>query len=344
MTESACIEGFEGCEKRLEVDFDSTCNLRSLPRSFIETMLAAAKCSIISSRSNDFFDSYVLSESSLFVYPRKLIIKTCGTTTLLKCLPILLEAATEQKAEPTFVQFSRSDFLFPHRQPEPHSNFNMESDFLNTLFDGSPVILGPLNKPWWHLYTAHCPSQGLTSKAKRPRVVRDSELSYTFEMVMFNLDIERMKLFHRKSDSEWTGEKITRVSGIVDILPGATIDEHLFDPCGYSCNAMKDGVYFTIHVTPEPHCSFVSFETNLHLESYSDLALKILEIFKPGKFCLSLLVEGGAAFDSLALCNWDYETHGYRTAGTTYHTLEGNTNVTVGQYEPRDESLSACRA
>jgi S-adenosylmethionine decarboxylase len=80
-------------EKKLAVDFICThgvANLRLMPREDIDAFLTAAKCTIISQTSNDEMDSYVLSESSLFVYPSQVIVKTCGTTSLLYCLPQLL--------------------------------------------------------------------------------------------------------------------------------------------------------------------------------------------------------------------------------------------------------------
>ncbi|MEQ2188187.1 hypothetical protein GOODEAATRI_012455, partial [Goodea atripinnis] len=50
------------------------------------------------------------------------------------------------------------------------------------------------------------------------------------------------------------------------------------------------GTYWTIHITPEPEFSYVSFETNLSQTSYDDLIRKVIDVFKPGKFVTTLFV------------------------------------------------------
>ena len=60
--------------------------LRNVTHEEWNELLVSAACTILDRRSNDFFDAYLLSESSLFVYPVKIILKTCGTTTLLRLL------------------------------------------------------------------------------------------------------------------------------------------------------------------------------------------------------------------------------------------------------------------
>uniref|UniRef100_A0A0N7ZDG2 Uncharacterized protein n=1 Tax=Scylla olivacea TaxID=85551 RepID=A0A0N7ZDG2_SCYOL len=92
---------FEGVEKLLEVWFTrkdgmtSNCDLRKIPRSQLETIMQEVKCEIISTTSNDELDAYVLSESSMFISARRFILKTCGTTTPLCCLPLLISLAKE---------------------------------------------------------------------------------------------------------------------------------------------------------------------------------------------------------------------------------------------------------
>ena len=78
----------------------------------------------------------------MFVSPHKIILKTCGTTTLLNGLPRLLEIATvvarfphsvrdlvkgtPTAAMPYRVFYSRKNFLFPDRQRGPHRSWRDE--------------------------------------------------------------------------------------------------------------------------------------------------------------------------------------------------------------------------
>lgn len=112
---------FEGSEKRLEVDFvlggaAQAHGLRALCREQLDELMTLAHCCIVSSRSNQSFDAYVLSESSLFVYPTKWVLKTCGTTRLLDSVPRLLEMASAIGVQPVRAKFSRATFLFPEQQ------------------------------------------------------------------------------------------------------------------------------------------------------------------------------------------------------------------------------------
>ncbi|WAR06980.1 DCAM-like protein [Mya arenaria] len=119
--------------------------------------------------------------------------------------------------------------------------------------DGAAYSLGRINKDCWYLYT---------------------------------LD-EKMKIFTKEVSKD--GKEATHRSGIDKIIPGAKIDDFLFDPCGYSMNGlMPEGKYITIHVTPEPNCSYVSFESNVPQESYNELVMKVLETFNPGKVLMTI--------------------------------------------------------
>lgn len=50
----------------------------------------------------------------------------------------------------------------------------------------------------------------------------------------------------------------------------------------------KNGCYMTIHITPEPDFSYVSFETNIPSSSIKDTIGKVLETFLPGKFTVTV--------------------------------------------------------
>ncbi|RWW19567.1 hypothetical protein BHE74_00005663 [Ensete ventricosum] len=134
--------GFEGYEKRLEITFSEPSifsdphgwGLRALSRPQIDSILDLAQCTIVSQLSNNVFDSYVLSESSLFIYPSKLILKTCGTTKLLLSIPRILELGAELSLSVLSARYSRGTFIFPGAQQSPHRSFSEEVVVLDQFF------------------------------------------------------------------------------------------------------------------------------------------------------------------------------------------------------------------
>jgi len=322
--DEACeLVGFEGPEKRLEVDFKknprSPFGLRALNRGQIDELLDLARCTIVSQTSNEFFDSYVLSESSLFIYPYKLMIKTCGTTTLLRCIPKLLEFASGLELSVELVMYSRKNFLFPHRQQYPHLNWNDEVDFLNKIFDGTAYVLGPTTQSHWYLYLAdYSEHSGQGS----------SEM--TMEVMMHELDRSAASRFYRR-DGIRDNEKFP---GVADLLPGSETDEFNFTPCGYSMNGLLREAYYTIHVTPEAHCSYASFESNITLTSYVKLLSAVLELFKPGSFTVTFFNENGVKDGEVTIQdNLDLNIPGYVMQHKTFSVLEGCCDVTLCNYK-----------
>eukprot|EP00692_Jakoba_bahamiensis_P003615 EC687436.1.p1 GENE.EC687436.1~~EC687436.1.p1 ORF type:complete len:180 (+),score=54.88 EC687436.1:3-542(+) len=110
--------------------------------------------------SNEHCTAHVLSESSLFVYRHKLMVKTCGTTTLLRIVPAILAHAERLHMSVQYVFFSRKAFMFPHEQLAPHTSFEDEVRYLNTFFTGSAFILGPLTGDHWNV-PVRCGGAGL---------------------------------------------------------------------------------------------------------------------------------------------------------------------------------------
>jgi len=332
------LPGFEGVEKNLKIEFlNGNSDCRRISRKSLDSILTEARCTIIGFKSTRFFDAYVLSESSLFVYPHKMILKTCGTTRLLSCLPTLIECAKQVDCVPVRVLFSRCNFIFPHVQPVPHCNFDMEVEHLDKFFSGTPHILGPINGARWHLYTGDFGAADRIGK-----LGGHAAKEQVLEIAMFDLDRSAMAHFYRQtyshifdakeSDEEamtkHAGAVATRQSGIADLLPDFEIDWHLFNPCGYSCNGLRDESYFTIHVTPEPHCSFVSFETNLVGDGACALINKVLAAFRPGRFCVLLMEDGVVSNSRLGMSSLE----GYAPTGITRLSLHSTSAVTSAQY------------
>uniref|UniRef100_A0A7N0UNG5 adenosylmethionine decarboxylase n=1 Tax=Kalanchoe fedtschenkoi TaxID=63787 RepID=A0A7N0UNG5_KALFE len=227
--------GFEGYEKRLEIIFfepgivadPQGKGLRAPSKSQLDEILESAACTIVSSRSNELVDSYVLSESSLFVYPYKIIIKTCSMTKLLMAIPPNLKLAGSLSLAVKSVVYSIGSFIFP---------VAVLDEYFGKLGAGSQAyILGNSDKKgMWHVYFA--------SAMAAPGLA-----DYTLEMCMTGLDRESASVFYKSQSS--SAASMTSNSGIRGILPQSEICD--FEELPVS----------TIHITPEDGFSYASFET-----------------------------------------------------------------------------------
>ncbi|XP_065156012.1 S-adenosylmethionine decarboxylase proenzyme isoform X2 [Atheta coriaria] len=290
------VQFFEGVEKLVEIWFttnDATkkgADLRKIPRSKLESLLKIVRCEIISFTSNDNIDAYVLSESSMFISKRRFILKTCGTTTPLLCLEVLLDLVEHYAGfdEVDDLFYSRKNFKRPDLQVTPHQHFDQEVELLDSLFnDGAAYCLGPVNKDCWFLYTLNPLPEFNGRQVPNGQNVKMAEPDQTLEILMTDLDPEIMSVFTR--EDSLTAADATKKSGIDKIIPNMIIDDYLFEPCGYSMNGVtKNGNYMTIHITPEPEFSYVSFETNVPAASYREIISRVLEAFNPRKFTITL--------------------------------------------------------
>ncbi|PVU99475.1 hypothetical protein BB559_000680 [Furculomyces boomerangus] len=277
--------------------------LRLIPKRVLRDMLDLVHCSVLDSFSNAYIDSYLLSESSMFMYPHKIVIKTCGTTTLLLALERILDLARIYCSFKSIhrVFYSRKSFMFPENQPVPHNSWDNEVSHLDTYFEnGSSYIIGDANTDHWYLYMA---TPKRADEQTAPGNVETSELSETsdttIEILMTGLNPSKMEKFYcghfgDSSEGLLGGKLIEKASNISDIYPDATCNSYLFYPCGFSSNAILGEHYFNIHVTPEPSCSFASFESNIPLsiptnkDSVANLVSKVIDIFSPTQFTVTI--------------------------------------------------------
>lgn len=288
--------GFEGIEKRLELHFSGDdpmigIGLRQLDFQTLEEILHEVQCTVVSSVGNHFFDSYVLSESSLFVYPTKIIIKTCGTTQLLKSVRPLIHYSSNLGLSLSSCKYSRGSFIFPKSQPYPHTSFQDEVVYLqnvlpkNLCYKKASLMPSKLSTHTWHVFSA----------TDESNLMFMQQPTFTFEICMTELDNVLARKFFRAPNDGRTGDSagkvMTETTRICDINPKAHICDFAFDPCGYSMNGLDGEKYSTIHVTPEEGFSYASFECVGSLYEgggyIGDVLKKVVQVFRPGTMSVS---------------------------------------------------------
>jgi S-adenosylmethionine decarboxylase len=138
----------------------------------------------------------------------------------------------------------------------------------------------------------------------------DSDLHGSYTPMSEQIDVECLT-----TEGHALGTVVSDVCGLSDVYPtskypDARVDAYLFSPCGFSANGIipapqnhddsdpaKSTHYFTVHVTPEPICSFASFETNVpggqNGRETSEIIDHVVSIFRPGRFSVTLFEAKG---------------------------------------------------
>mgnify|MGYP005991546073 CR=1 FL=1 len=178
---------------------------------------------------------------------------TCGTTTLVNSLNAFLDyVESSNKGQLDQIQsiiFQRKNEYQSHLQK---TSFEQDIIKLEQRLSGVAFQLGNLDSHHnyiYHLDKPYTPAQ--TDK--------------TFELLMYHIDGEAADYLRTERQC---AEKIKHLLNLEGLLPGFEINDYVFEPFGYSMNAIKDDKYATMHITPQENSSYVSFETNLDINEH----------------------------------------------------------------------------
>jgi S-adenosylmethionine decarboxylase len=280
---------FEGPEKKIEILVKSGHpSLRSFGDAFWSKIVEISQAQILSKVSSGACDAYLLSESSLFVTDDRMTMITCGRTMLVNAALALLERIKIEDIE--LLVYERKNEHFPEYQ---HSTFAQDVEKLSQVVPGRTVFFGDEKSHHISLFTmdkCFTPSHG----------------DMTLEVLMHGLDQKAAGIFQKgpRRDLEFIRKK----TGIWEVLPGFTVDDYLFQPMGYSLNAIRDNLYYTFHVTPQEVGSYASFETNYHFTSDPvEIIERVLKIFRPKESNILFFQKNSTAPVHLNSLPKDYE-------------------------------------
>ncbi len=248
---------FEGSEKKatIIVERDQLSLLTDIADEFWQQLVQCADAHILSSIENMHCKAFLLSESSLFVWHDRLLIITCGNTRLVRSVEYFIQQmGVDCIAQ---VSYQRKNEYFAHAQP---STFGDDIKLLARHVTGKAHRFGELDSHHNYIFHQQNDFQALESDK-------------TYELLAYQIgEIASKKL----TSSDLTAAEIRAFLQLEELFIDFVFDDFVFKPYGYSINAIKDKQYFTIHVTPQEHSSYVSIESNINLIALAPMFLKIL--------------------------------------------------------------------
>ncbi|RHW76171.1 hypothetical protein [Colwellia sp. RSH04] len=203
---------FEGSEKKAEimVDINKINLLTDIDNTFWSDLVTYCNAQVLTTIENQYCKAFVLSESSLFVWPERFLIITCGETSLVNSIEFFLSRHSKSVIEHLIYQ--RKNEYFANAQP---SCFGDDIKIISKFVKGKAYRFGELDRH--HNY-----------------------------------------IFHQQNNL--SRENIKAYLCLDTLLSDFIIDDYLFQPYGYSLNAINGKDYLTIHITPQASSSYISFD------------------------------------------------------------------------------------
>ena len=242
---------FEGAEKKFELVVQDV-DLLGWADQHADDLVQACGARILKRLNNQHAQSYLLSESSLFVWPERLLMISCGQTRLVHSVIYALQNIDFKKLEALL--FERKNEFFPTHQM---TDFEGDAQHLNTELNkhqlhGQAWRFGYADEHHLHLYhmnKAYTPAPG----------------EHTLELLMYNLPA-------------------TDTSALANLFEDFQVSEHFFQPQGYSLNALRGDEYYTVHLSPEPDNPYISFESNMRSPAPQSVVQRVLDVLSPASF------------------------------------------------------------
>ena len=307
---------FEGPEKKLEIQFEGL-DLLSKPRSYWDQIVNLAQAKILSEIKSDEAVAYLLSESSLFIWKSRLVLITCGKTELIKAAGKFYE---DFKNQIVSIYFERKNEYYPRAQ----SSFALDDiTNLKEIFGGEAYRFGRLDDHYVYIFNKSLKSIGVDmpevktlellvygikgrfkSDFEARELDEDVPLSVPLDVplsvpldvplgVSLNvplgvpldvpLGVSSQESQGNKSQGNKSQEKIK--SEMKRIFSDYSLDQHFFDPYGFSLNGLNGSKYVTIHITPQGDESYFSFEMDqFDANKDSFIIQDLLNLCQPSSF------------------------------------------------------------